>query len=292
MSTHRPFDHERAQAVQSLEASAYRIESGDAVQTVIEEGPLLEWARTQGVLPGRAVTAALECGILPVRYLKNCHGLHLSEQLRICRSRVLICGCGGLGGVLASLLGRAGVGFLRLADGDDFAASNLNRQWFCDAESLGRNKAETGRERLLKINPFLEVEAVSDHFVESNAHRLLGSIDLVLDALDNLPARFLLFEATRQAGLPFIHGAVAGWWGQVATFMPGSKASLGQVYGEQRERSEAEEALGVLGPAAALIGSLQSMEALRLLAGRSPAYAGTLLYYDGETGEQVMVPLQ
>ncbi len=277
--------------MKSLEGSAYRLQPERGAQLVIEDAPLIEWAKTRGIPPSQAVIAALERSILPVRYLKNCSALKLSEQLRICRSRVLICGCGGLGGVLASLLGRAGVGFLRLVDGDQFAPSNLNRQWFCDAESLGRNKAETARDRILKINPLLKVEAVPNHFRDSNAPQILDSIDLVLDALDNLPSRFLLFESARRAGLPFVHGAVAGWWGQVTTFMPGSAAHLDQVYGEHRHRSEAEEGLGVLGPAAALIGSIQSMEALRLLAGLSPAYAGSLLYYDGESGEQVRVPL-
>ena len=277
--------------MESLEGSAYRLQPERGAQVVIEDAPLIEWAKTRGIPPSQAVITALERGILPVRYLKNRSALDLSEQLRICRSRVLICGCGGLGGVLASLLGRAGVGYLRLVDGDHFAPSNLNRQWFCDAESLGRNKAEIARDRIFKINPLLDVAAVPSHFGDSNAHQILDSVDLVLDALDNLPSRFQLFESARKLGLPLIHGAVAGWWGQVTTFMPGSAAHLDQVYGEHRHRSEAEEGLGVLGPAAALIGSIQSMEALRLLAGLSPAYAGSLLYYDGESGEQVRVPL-
>jgi molybdopterin/thiamine biosynthesis adenylyltransferase len=276
----------------SLEGSAGHIEVNGKSLSVIEDEPLLRDARLRCVSPATVLAEALERNILPLRYLKNRNGLQWEEQRRICSSRALICGCGGLGGTLGSLLARAGVGFLRIADGDVFAPSNLNRQWFCDLDGLARNKAQTARDRILRINPFIEVEALPVHLEEANARELLDSIDLVLDALDNLPARFLLFETARQAGVPFIHGAVAGWWGQVATFLPGSRTHLRQIYGEQRRKSEAEELLGVLGPTAALIASLQSLEALRLLAGRPPAYAERLLYYDGESGEQVMIPLQ
>lgn len=275
----------------SLEAHADRITVGGSMQAVIDDETLLRYALARSVSPSAAQAAALERGILPLRYVKNQNGLQWAEQVRLCRSRVLICGCGGLGGVLGSLLARAGVGFLRVVDGDAFAPSNLNRQWLSDLDSLGRNKAHTARERLGRINPFVEVDAVPGHLDASNAGDILDSMDLALDALDNLPARFLLFEAARQAAIPFIHGAVAGWWGQVATFLPGSRSHLRQVYGDQRERGEAEEHLGVLGPTAALIGSLQALEALRLLAGRPPVYAESLLYYDGETGDQARMPL-
>ncbi len=259
-------------------------------QAVIDEETLLGWASSQSISPPAAQMAALERGIMPLRYVKNQSGLQWGEQARLCRSRVLLCGCGGLGGVVASLLARVGVGFLRLVDGDVFAVTNLNRQWFSDLDSLGRNKADTARKRLGRINPFVEVEALPCTLDASNAMQLLDTMDLVVDAVDNLPSRFELFEAAQRAGIPFIHGAVAGWWGQVATFLPGSRTHLHQVYGGRRERAEAEEHLGVLGATAALIGSLQALEAVRLLAGRRPAHAENWLYYDGETGEQVRVP--
>lgn len=260
-------------------------------QGVIQDEPLLRWAEARSLTPREAVVRALERGILPLRYVRNLVSLGIAEQLSLCRSRALICGCGGLGGALGSLLARAGVGSIRFVDGDAFTPSNLNRQWFCDTSSIGRNKAETARDRVLRINPLLEVQAFPLRMEASNVKQLLDSVDLALDALDDLPSRFVLFEAAQDMEIPFIHAAVAGWLGQIATFTPNFPAHLSQIYGRHRRRSEAEEALGVLGPTAAVIGSLQSMEALRVLTGKSPAYEGSLLYFDGESGEQALTPL-
>lgn len=236
------------------------------------------------------MTALLQ-EIVPSRYLKNLEAINLSEQLRLCRSRVLVCGCGGLGGVIIHLLARAGVGFLRLVDPDAFVTSNLNRQWMCDVTVIGRAKAEVAAQRVRAINPFVEIEGITSSLDERNAPQFLQSMHLALDALDNLTARFTLAEEARKRNIPFIHGAVAGWWGQICTFPPQSRHSLEAVYGKRRTRDPAEEGLGVLGPAVSVIGSLQAMEAIRALTGRKPAYAGHLLYFDGETGLSSLLPL-
>ncbi|HOV87959.1 MAG TPA: HesA/MoeB/ThiF family protein [Syntrophobacteraceae bacterium] len=258
----------------------------------IDDDSLLEYARRTGSTPGQAQREALDNGILPLRYEKNLASLDFREQVLLSKSRVLICGCGGLGGVLIHLLARAGVGFMRLVDGDVFAVSNFNRQWFCETGQIGRPKAPATRSRLSAINPFVEVEAFQAHLDEGNGSGFLAGMDLALDALDNLPGRFILGEAACRAGIPYIHAAVAGWWGQISTFPPGFPGDLGLIYGRTRDRNAREESLGVLGPAVSCIASLQSMEALRLLAGRSPAYAGKLLYLDGETGHVEIVPLR
>jgi molybdopterin/thiamine biosynthesis adenylyltransferase len=257
----------------------------------VEDGPLLEWASSEGASPHEAQIAALHQEIVPSRYLRNFEAISFSEQIRLCESRVLVCGCGGLGGVIIQLLARAGVGFLRLVDPDVFVTSNLNRQWMSDITVIGMAKAEVATQRVRSINPFVEVEARTCSLDERNAPRLLQNMHLALDALDNLAARFTLAEGARNLRIPFIHGAVAGWWGQISTFPPLSEHSLEAVYGKRRTRDPAEEAMGVLGPAASVIGSLQAMEAVRVLTGRQPAYAGHLLFFDGETGLFNMLPL-
>ncbi len=258
---------------------------------VIDDRPLLDWAAEQGVSPRGAQILALRQGILPARYLKNFEAIGFPEQIRLCECSALVCGCGGLGGVIIQLLARTGVGRLRLVDPDVFVASNLNRQWMSDTSALGRSKAETAAERVHAINPFVEVEVHAATLDSNNAPDLMGGIHIAIDALDNLAARFALEAGARRQSLPFLHGAVAGWWGQVCTFMPDSPHSLSDVYGARRHRDPAEEAMGVPGPTAAVIGSLQSMEAMRILAGREPAYAGRLLYFDGEAGISTILPL-
>jgi molybdopterin-synthase adenylyltransferase len=273
-----------------IEQAYLNDESGQS-RTVIDDQPLLDWSLHGGVLPRKAQIDALEAGIVPLRYVKNFSAIDLDEQTRICRSRVLICGCGGLGGILVDLLARVGVGSLRLVDGDTFTLSNLNRQLLCETRQLSQPKALVAKARVHSINPLIEVDAFPEILNENNAEILLEGINLVLDALDNLPGRFVLAEAASRMGIPFIHAAATGWWGQVSTFMPESPLDLTAIYGTKRSRDPAEIAMGVLGPAPAVIGSLQAFEAIRLLASRKPAYAGRLLFFDGESGVVELIPL-
>jgi molybdopterin-synthase adenylyltransferase len=265
-------------------------ESGES-RAVIEDRALLDWSVQEGIPPRIAQIDALEAGIIPLRYVRNFSAINLAEQTRICRSSVLICGCGGLGGILVNLLAQVGVGSLSVVDGDTFAPSNLNRQLLCETQHLSKPKALVAKARVHAINPFVEVDAFPEILDDTNAEALLQGMDLVLDALDNLPGRFVLAEIAHRLGIPFIHAAATGWWGQVSTFMPDSTLDLTSIYGTKRSRDPAEIAMGVLGPAPALIGSLQSFEAIRLLSGRKPAYVNRLLFFDGESGVMELVPL-
>ncbi|MEJ5363935.1 MAG: HesA/MoeB/ThiF family protein [Desulfosoma sp.] len=258
---------------------------------VIQDADLLRWAAENNLEPWEAQREALGSGILPYRYLKNLWTLNFEDQQALSQSTVFVCGCGGLGGVSAQLLARAGIGHLILCDADAFYPTNLNRQWFANAENLGRPKAEEAAEGCRRINPLIRVTAIQQPLERENADRILENCQVAVDALDNLKSRFVLEQACRNRRIPWVHGAVAGWLGQVATFLPDSPVGLEAVYGERRDRTEAEQDLGVPGPTPAVIGSLQAMEVLRLLTGRPPAYAGRLLYFDGETGTTHGIPL-
>jgi molybdopterin/thiamine biosynthesis adenylyltransferase len=273
------------------EDMAYLIDYLGESQLVIEDDTLLEWARSRSISPRDAQIEALRSRIIPLRYAKNFHALTLAEHRRICESRVLVCGCGGLGGVLINLLARAGVGTLRLVDGNIFLPSHLNRQWFSDTQAISRPKAEVAGERTRAINPLIDVEVFSTFMDDDNAGSLIGKMDLVIDTLDNLPGRFLLAETAKLMGVPFIHTAVAGWWGQISTFLPESLMGLHDVYGHEEEHDKEDDLMGVLGPAPAIIGGLAAFEAIRILSGRNSAYADQLLYLDGESGRMDVVPL-
>ncbi len=263
---------------------ATTIEYVGATFDVVADAHLLEWARDQGLSPRDAQLQALRGHVLPERYLRNFHTLDFPQQVRLSESKVLICGCGGLGGVLINLLARAGVGLLRLVDGDVFDPTNFNRQWFCEAGGLARLKVHVIAEHLEKINPFVRIEAIPEVLLADNASAMMEGVDLVLDALDNIEGRFLVAQAAQQRRLPYIHAAVAGWWGQVSTFLPDSDSHLTKIYGSRQTRDQAELAVGILGTTAAVIGSLQAAEALRLLIGQQPSYAGSIFYFDGESG--------
>ncbi len=270
---------------------AYLYDYAGKSQLVIEDGALLAWARKNRADPPGAQLRALQEGIMPLRYLKNSWGLQLAEQTRLCGSTVLVCGCGGLGGIVIQLLARAGVGQLLLVDGDVFCTTNLNRQLLCDTRHLSRLKAQVAEETVRAINPLIRVTAHPRMATAANVTELLQGVDLAVDALDNLPSRFILADAARALQVPFLHGAVAGWWGQLSTFLPESRQELKTIYGGKSSREPQELSLGVLGPTAATIGSLQALEAIRLLTGRKPAYADKLLYFDGESGLMETVPL-
>jgi molybdopterin-synthase adenylyltransferase len=274
-----------------LGSFAYTIDYLGKAQQVIDDEPLLAWGRRAGITPASAQEEAVRAGIVPVRYVRNLFALNIEEQARICASRVFVCGLGGLGGILIELLARMGVGRLRVADGDCFAASNLNRQVLCRVEDLGKPKALAAKERLMAVNPLVEVEAAPGSLTSENAVQLVSGVDLAMDALDNIEGRFVLEQACGELGIALVHAAVAGWWGQISTFMPGSVHDLSAVYGARRQKDAFEDAAGILGPCAALMGSLGALEAARILAGRPPAYAGRLVYFDGETGIMVSTPI-
>jgi molybdopterin/thiamine biosynthesis adenylyltransferase len=277
--------------LETLSNLAHSIDSQGELRLVIDDDALLGWARENDVSPSAAQVESLRSGIIPSRYIKNFQAFSLDDQIRVCLSEVFVCGCGGLGGTLINLLARAGVGHLRLVDGDVFVPSNLNRQLFCDVPHLSCAKAQVAGEQVRVINPFIEVEVVNKELGQENSEDLIRGMDLVLDALDSIEDRFLLSETAARLGIPFVHAAVAGWWGQISTFLPGSFVDLRAIYGKRRSRHPMEDAMGVLGATAAVIASLEALEALRLLCGKKSAYADQLLYFDGEIGRMDIIPL-
>ena len=209
------------------------------------------------------------------RFQKNIPTLSESEQALLAEKRVLIAGCGGLGGHLVELLARAGVGAFTLVDGDSFVLSNRNRQLLATEETLGAPKARAAAERVHAIFPDADVRAVECNFDEKNVRALLADCDLVLDALDNIPSRLLLADACAEAGVPLVHGAVHGWAAQAAVVLPGSDL-LRQLYAGGETPTDSS----VLSPVPALCAAVQCAEALKLLTGRPSALAGKLLFMD------------
>jgi len=206
------------------------------------------------------------------------------------RESVLVCGCGGLGGVLINLLARAGVGTLRLVDGGIFVPSNLNRQWFSDTLEISRVKSEVTGARVRVINPLIEVEGFPLSWTRI-MRILCQGMDLVIDALDDLLAICSGGNCKRMR-VPFIYSAASGWWGRSAPSLRSPFWICHSIYGREEEQDQPDNVMGVLGPAPAVIGGLAAFEAIRLLSGRNPAYADQLLYLDGESGRMDVIYLE
>ena len=209
------------------------------------------------------------------KFAKNIPTLSEAEQQMLAEKRVLVAGCGGLGGYLVELLTRAGVGALTLADGDSFSLSNRNRQLLATEETLGEPKVRAAAARAKAVNPAVSVRAEAVFLDEKNIRSLLADCDLAVDALDHIPPRLLLADACAEAGLPLIHGAVHGWAAQAATVLPGS-SMLRRLYAGGEVPSDSS----VLSPVPALCAAVQCAEALKILTGRAPELAGKLLFMD------------
>jgi len=212
------------------------------------------------------------------RYLRNHDALSEANQATLAIDRVLVVGCGGLGGTVVECLARIGVGHLRVVDGDVFEASNLNRQILCSTMNLNRPKTLAAKQRVMAVNPLVEVDAVQANLTVENATSLLADCDVAVDCLDNIPARLVLQEAAKNAGLPLVHGAVAGWCGQVCIVQPGEDL-LSILYGDAREDQGEEVGAGTLSFTAAAVGALQAAEVVKLLLGK-PGLRGELLVLD------------
>ena len=258
---------------------------------VISRDQLHAWAAEQGLSRRQAVELALEEGIFPDILERNFPSLSAAEQLILWRSRVLLVGLGGLGGCQAQLLARAGVGRLYLADGDCFTPSNLNRQLLATSETLGQNKALVTARYLRQINEALEVEAIPEFLDQRRLQNFLPEVQVVLDALDTLAVRREIVAAAKAAGVPVVHGAVSGAFGQVTTLLPQDPGESSWLF-PGAAPFEPETASGVLAPVVTLTASLQAMEALRLLLKQAPAYHGVLAHFDGDTGRLEILPLE
>ncbi|MBQ6059715.1 MAG: HesA/MoeB/ThiF family protein [Clostridia bacterium] len=212
---------------------------------------------------------------MELRYERNIPSVSPEEQATLSRKRVLVTGCGGLGGFLIEYLARMGVGELTVADGDVFEASNLNRQLLSAPETLGKGKAATAAARVRRINPQVKVVPVEAFFGKDNADLLTEGQDLALDALDSAESRLILEDACAKWGVTIVHGAIMGWSAQVTVARPGEN-TLHRLYGKGfSPRSKTS-----LPFTPAFCAAVQAAEAVKLLCGRPSALEGKLLVTD------------
>lgn len=226
------------------------------------------------------------------RYVRNFSALSEDDMRRLGAATAAVVGCGGLGGFLIEYLGRLGVGNLIVADGDVFEASNLNRQLLSDTRNLGKGKAAEALRRMAAVNPLVLVRTVEERITAANGPELLRGADLILDAVDDIASRFALQDVAESLGVPLVHGAVAGWYGQVCVVHPGER-TLDAVYGPDGRgaRRGIEARLGNLSFGPAFVASLQAAEAVKELAGKGTALRRKLLVADLLDCEFEIVPL-
>lgn len=219
----------------------------------------------------------LKHNILPYRYSRNIKTLSIEDQQLLSRAKVAVVGCGGLGGYIVEELTRIGVGYLTIMDGDSFEETNLNRQIGSMTDTLGKPKAQVLKERMGKVNGAVEVKAINEKLTVENAVDFLSAHDVVVDALDNVEGRMIVQNACSTLGIPFIHGAIGGWYIQVTTIYPGDN-TLEKLYKDQQKGIEKD--LGNPSFTPPLAASIQVAEAIKLLTKKGEILKNKVLFGD------------
>lgn len=204
-------------------------------------------------------------------------GLGEKGQERLKQARVFIAGAGGLGSPVSIYLTAAGVGVIRIVDHEKVELNNLNRQILHWSEDVARSKVDSAAEKLTRQNHEVKVEAMEEVITEANISQLVADFDLIIDAMDNLPTRYLLNKAALELNIPLFHGAVYGFEGRAMTIIPGKTACLMCVY----KGAITEGKFPVVGVTTAVIGCIQATEAIKYIVGIGELLTDRLLVYDG-----------
>ena len=210
-------------------------------------------------------------------------GFGEDSQERLLASRALVVGAGGLGSGALPYLASSGVGRITVADGDTVDLTNLQRQVVHRVDSIGKNKALSAAATLAALNPEISVQALPERLSAERLQALVREADVVLDCSDNFATRHAINEACVRGRVPLVSGAAIRFDGQVAVFDPrqGGCACYHCLFpADARGEEERCATMGVFAPLVGVIGTMQAMEAIKLLAGIGESLAGRLLLFD------------
>jgi adenylyltransferase/sulfurtransferase len=217
-------------------------------------------------------------------------------QARIEKSRVLVVGLGALGSLIAILLARAGVGHLRILDGDVPEMHNLHRQILYGEEDVatGISKADAAALRLREANSSIQIESFNEFMNARNVQRLLSGMDVIVDALDNIAARYLVNDSAIRLGIPYVFGGAVETAGNVMSIIPGLTPCLRCLWPDPGavENHPKASTVGVLSAVATTVASIEVAECLKILVGRNKDLIPGLLMMELWGNHYQIVPLQ
>ena len=212
---------------------------------------------------------------------------NIEGQRKLKQAKVLVVGSGGLGSPLLLYLAAAGVGKIGIVDNDRVDETNLQRQVLFGMDSVGNSKVQTAKQRILDLNPHIEVETYEELFTSANALEILKGYDVVADGTDNFPTRYLVNDAAVLLGIPNVYASIFRFEGQVSVFnytYPDGK--LGPNYRDLYPTPPPPGAVpscaegGVLGVLPGIIGSMQALEVIKVLTGVGEPLSGRIFLYD------------
>jgi molybdopterin-synthase adenylyltransferase len=202
-------------------------------------------------------------------------------QKRLLQAKVAVVGSGGLGTVSSLYLALAGVGYIRLIDQDTIETQNLHRQILYTTSDLHYPKAEVAAKRLQDLNPLIKTEAFTENVNANNVEHLLSGVDCVVDGLDNMVTRYLVNRICVKKKIPYVFGAAIGIEGNLSVFSPPDTGCLECLMPNLSDNDLLTCATrGVIGATPGIIGALQAMETIKLIAGSGKTLKGKLLVCD------------
>jgi molybdopterin/thiamine biosynthesis adenylyltransferase len=221
-------------------------------------------------------------------------------QRRLRAAKVCVVGAGGLGSPAILYLAAAGVGTIGVVDADTVELVNLQRQVLHTTAGIGTPKAESAAGAITALDPSIDVRVHADRLTEENASRILGTYDIVLDAVDNFPTRYLISDTCRELGLPVVWGAVRVTRAQVSVFWSAPRPDEGTVPGVTLRDLYPEPpdpatwvtaaTVGVLGAMCGQVGALMANETIKLITGAGEVLFGRVWYLDAMTARVAEIP--
>ena len=209
--------------------------------------------------------------------------IDIEGQQKINDSKMLIIGMGGLGSPTALYLAAAGVGHIVIADFDQVELSNLQRQIIHSTSDIGDDKVNSAKAKLLELNPNITVTVANEIMHSDNLASLIKDVDIILDGTDNFESRFEINKACVECHKPLISAAVIRFEGQISVFKgyEVDQPCYQCLYSEQGDGHESCVENGVLAPVAGLVGTIQALQAIKVLLGLGEQLCGELLLIDG-----------
>ena len=267
---------------QLWEASRIVTRPDGSDRSVISLLDIADFSQRSGITRKEIEIMALEQDIIPERYIRNMDSLSVKDQITLLQSRVCIVGLGGLGGTVVETLARIGVGTMTVIDGDVFDESNLNRQSLSSEQNLSQTKSAAALEKILTLNASIIIKNQTEMMDDKNAVGLLEHVDIAIDCLDSIQARFVLEKAAKSVGIPMVSAAVAGFSGQITAIFPEDRG-LELIYGDEKDLSAtrgAETSLGNLAFTVSLMAALECAEVVKILLNKNSDLRNRLLIVD------------
>lgn len=203
-------------------------------------------------------------------------------QLKLLDAKVLLLGAGGLGSPAAMYLAAAGVGTIGIVDMDVVDESNLQRQILHNIDRIGERKVDSAKKTLTALNPDVNVVTYDVRLDASNMAEIIGDYDVVVDGADNFPVRYMLNDASVKLGIPVVHGSIFRFEGQITVFDPRNGPTYRDMIPEPppAELAPSCAEAGVVGVLPGIVGSIQALEAIKLILGLGDSLSGRLLTFD------------